>query len=80
MPRGRRERYVLRIKEPNTPSGLHLARDGPAAALAESASREAFERAAEGWYYDAGHRYLWVRFATDGTAARLTYRTTKRGR
>jgi alpha-glucosidase (family GH31 glycosyl hydrolase) len=72
------ERYVLRIKEPTPPAGVRLARtergDGESA-LAALAAWDAFDAAAEGWYYDAAGRYLWVRFATEETGARLSYAT-----
>jgi alpha-D-xyloside xylohydrolase len=67
------ERYVLRIKERARPSEVRLDRGGGEATLEPLPSWEAFDRAAEGWYYDAGRRYLWARFATRESGARLTY-------
>ena len=43
--------------------------------LESFASWPDFDLAAEGWYYDAARHLLWVRFATQDTAARLTYAT-----
>jgi len=70
------ERYVLRIKEPSAPSGPRLERGGAASALPPLPSWEAFDGAAEGWYYDAAHHELWARFATEDSAARLSYATS----
>ena len=69
------ERYVLRIKEPRGPTTLTVRRDGADATLAPLTSWEAFDRAGEGWFYDAQRRYVWARFATQDTEARLTYTT-----
>jgi alpha-glucosidase (family GH31 glycosyl hydrolase) len=69
------ERYVLRIKEPSKPNEPRLERDETASELAQLPSGEAFDGALEGWYYDAARHSLWVRFATQDTAARLTYTT-----
>ena len=71
----RTERYVLRIKEPNRPAAVQLQRGERQAGLAGLASREAFGGGAEGWYYDSAGHYLWVRFATQDAAARLSYTT-----
>ena len=72
------ERYVLRIKEPTAPAVVQLERTGAGdseSALAPLPAWDAFDAAAEGWYYDAAARYLWVRFATEETGARLRYPT-----
>jgi alpha-glucosidase (family GH31 glycosyl hydrolase) len=69
------ERYVLRVKEPSAPDGPRIERGGAASALPPLPSREAFDGAAEGWYYDAARHELWARFATEDSAARLSYAT-----
>lgn len=75
------ERYVLRIKEPIAPVTVELDRtvEGddlePERSLAPLPAWEAFDTAAEGWYYDAARGYLWVRFSTDATGARVRYPT-----
>jgi alpha-glucosidase (family GH31 glycosyl hydrolase) len=71
------ESYVLRIKEPATPDGVTLAVGGSETSPSRLPTWEAFDAAAEGWYYDGGRRYLWVRFATQDTDARLTYTTPR---
>ena len=70
-------RYVVRIKEPSPPRSLTLERAGSPVTLPTLPSWEALDRGAEGWYYDAGRRYLWVRFATEGTGARLSYQAPR---
>lgn len=67
------ERYVLRIKESVAPAVITLERVDSRRPLPTLASWDEFEAAAEGWYYDTARHYLWARFATDGTTARLTY-------
>lgn len=69
------ERYSIRIKEPGKPTGPMLTRGDVATGLPSFASWPDFDLAAEGWYYDAARHYLWVRFATRDSAARLTYAT-----
>ena len=69
------ERYSLRIKEPGNPTNPVLTRGDVATALPSFASWPDFDLAVEGWYYDAARHLLWVRFATQDTAARLTYAT-----
>jgi hypothetical protein len=71
------ERYVLRIKEPAQPTSITLERGGAPTTPAALAAWPAFDGAAEGWYYDPSHHYLWVRFATDGTGAKLSYATAE---
>jgi alpha-glucosidase (family GH31 glycosyl hydrolase) len=71
------ERYVLRIKEPSRPSVARLSRGSAEADLTTLSSWEEFERADEGWYYDSKLHYVWARFATRETAARLTYPTAR---
>ena len=73
----RTERYVLRIKEPARPAAVQLQHGGRQDSLAELPSRDAFAGSAEGWYYDPSTHYLWVRFATEGSAARLSYATVR---
>ncbi|MBA2448692.1 MAG: hypothetical protein H0V51_11770, partial [Chloroflexi bacterium] len=68
------ERYVLRIKAPSAPSEVTLDR-GSLQTLTPLPTWDAFEAAPEGWYYDGVRRYLWARFATQETAARLAYTT-----
>jgi alpha-glucosidase (family GH31 glycosyl hydrolase) len=67
------ERYVLRIKEPARPSTVRLDRGGSEIELPGQSDYATFEDATEGWYYDANRRYLWVRFATQNTGARVSY-------
>jgi hypothetical protein len=72
------EQYVLRIKEPTPPSSIKLDRtedNAAASVVASLLTWEAFDAAAEGWYYDAEANYLWVRFATEDAGAQLTYET-----
>jgi alpha-glucosidase (family GH31 glycosyl hydrolase) len=69
------ERYVLRIKERVGPDGLLLERSGSESTLPALPSWETFSRASEGWYYEPDRHYLWVRFSTEDTGARLSYRT-----
>ena len=74
----RTERYVLRIKEPTAPAVVQLDRTGDgdsASALTLLPGWDAFDTAAEGWYYDAAANYVWVRFATEDAGARLRYTT-----
>lgn len=73
------EGYVLRIKEPTAPFVVQLDRTAEGdseSALTRLPAWDAFDAAAEGWYYDAAADYLWVRFATEETGARLTYPTS----
>ena len=71
---GRRtERYVVRIKEPRAPTVLNVRRNGADAVLPPLASWTQFDRTAEGWFYDSQRRYLWARFATQESEARLSY-------
>lgn len=67
------ERYALRIKEPNAPQGVNLGRGELSTTLPSLASWDLFDAADEGWYYDAERHQLWVRFAADGTDARISY-------
>jgi alpha-glucosidase (family GH31 glycosyl hydrolase) len=67
------ERYVLRIKEAATPDNINLDRGGRQTVLARLPDWEAFDNASEGWFYDATRHYVWARFATEETDARLTY-------
>ena len=69
----RTDRYVVRIKDSRSPSAVTLERDGSSTALAGSSSWPEFDQGAEAWFYEPAGQYLWVRFATEGTAARLTY-------
>jgi hypothetical protein len=69
----RTDRYVIRIKESRPPSAVTLERDGSSTALIGSSSWTDFDQAAEAWFYDPAGHYLWVRFETQETAARLTY-------
>jgi alpha-glucosidase (family GH31 glycosyl hydrolase) len=67
------ERYVLRIKESAAPAAVMLERGDSASLLQAMSDWSEFDAAAhEGWYYDSTRHHLWVRFATEGTAARLT--------
>jgi alpha-glucosidase (family GH31 glycosyl hydrolase) len=70
------ERYVLRVKEPSSPSAVRLVRGGVETTPAALPSWEAFDQAAEGWWYEASRGQLWVRFATADTDARLIYDTS----
>jgi alpha-glucosidase (family GH31 glycosyl hydrolase) len=69
------ERYVLRIKEPRPTVSVSLERDGAADQLSPLPSFAAFDQATEGWFYDSGTHYLWVRFPTDRSGATLEYRS-----
>ena len=66
------ERFVLRIKAPSAPPGVTLDRAG-LQTLTPLPTWDAFEAAPEGWYYDPARHYLWARFATQETDARLIY-------
>ncbi len=67
------ERYVLRIKEPRTPAEVAVEVSAPVA-LGQLHSWQVFDRGDSGWYYDERRHHLWVRFAADGGASRVTYR------
>jgi hypothetical protein len=69
------ERYILRIKEPARPQTVQVDRGGGPSKLNPISSWDAFNGSAEGWYYDELRHYLWVRFATQESAAQLTYST-----
>jgi alpha-D-xyloside xylohydrolase len=66
-----RERYVLRIKEPSLPQRLQLERGEMTGELSRLGEWKTFDRASEGWYYDERRNYLWVRFETEETGAKL---------
>ncbi len=69
------ERYTLRIKESHSPGAVTLRRTGGETALPALASWAEFDGADEGWFYDSPRRYLWARFDTQDSDARLTYNT-----
>jgi alpha-glucosidase (family GH31 glycosyl hydrolase) len=65
---------VLRVKEPRRPTSIALTAADQTRPLPDLGSFAALERAGEGWAYDDGRGYLWVRLATSssGTAVRYT--------
>jgi len=72
------ERYVLRIKQPTPPTTVALERDSARSTPPPLPTWQAFDQADEGWYYDPARHYLWVRFSTEATGARLSYAMTAR--
>jgi alpha-glucosidase (family GH31 glycosyl hydrolase) len=70
------EEYVLRIKESRSPANVQLSREGALTSMPMASSFAEFDGATESAYFDAEHSYLWVRFATRMTGARVTYSTT----
>jgi alpha-glucosidase (family GH31 glycosyl hydrolase) len=69
------ERYMVRIKEPGTPTDIVLNRGGHAVPLQHFTRWEEFQAADEGTFRQDERNYLWARFATEESDADLTYRT-----
>jgi alpha-glucosidase (family GH31 glycosyl hydrolase) len=67
------ENYVLRIKEPNSPTNILIKRDGQESQIDALTEWSAFDKANEGTYYDDERNYLWVRFSSQGSEATVTY-------
>jgi alpha-D-xyloside xylohydrolase len=67
------ERYVLRIKQREGPAAVTLERGTSTVTLQPLPAWGAFDSGGEGWFFDPDRRYLWVRFATDNSPARLSY-------
>jgi alpha-glucosidase (family GH31 glycosyl hydrolase) len=69
------EQYVVRIKEPGSPSNIRLNRSGQESSLEMLGEWSDFDLAKEATYYDDERNYLWVRFSTDQSPARISYST-----
>jgi alpha-glucosidase (family GH31 glycosyl hydrolase) len=64
---------VLRVKEAATPRSVASEQGGALATLEELPDWATFNRPGSGWYYDAEHRYLWIRSEGDGSPVSLSY-------
>jgi hypothetical protein len=70
------ESYVLRIKEYQAPTGLQLSRGAAVTPIQMTTTYAEFDAASDAAFYDAEGHYLWVRFDTHDSGARLAYTTT----